>query len=44
MWFRSTEFGDDKDRVLIRGTGAPTYFATDCAYLLRQVRAGVRPR
>jgi arginyl-tRNA synthetase len=33
VWFRSTAFGDDKDRVLIRGTGAPTYFAKDVAYL-----------
>ncbi|MDP9341982.1 MAG: arginine--tRNA ligase [Actinomycetota bacterium] len=33
VWFRSTEFGDDKDRVLIRSNGAPTYFAKDVAYL-----------
>jgi arginyl-tRNA synthetase len=33
VWFRSTAFGDDKDRVLIRSTGAPTYFAKDVAYL-----------
>jgi arginyl-tRNA synthetase len=33
VWFRSTAFGDDKDRVLVRGTGAPTYFAKDVAYL-----------
>jgi arginyl-tRNA synthetase len=39
-WLRTTEFGDDKDRVLIRGTGAPTYFLADCAYYYdkRQVR------
>src|SRR5207237_8832365 len=34
VWFRSTTFGDDKDRVLIRSNGEPTYFAADCAYLL----------
>jgi len=31
-WLRTTEFGDDKDRVLIRSGGAPTYFAADIAY------------
>ncbi len=31
-WFRSTELGDDKDRVVIRDTGEPTYFASDIAY------------
>jgi arginyl-tRNA synthetase len=33
VWFRSTAFGDDKDRVLIRSNGEPTYFAKDVAYL-----------
>src|SRR6266571_1319232 len=33
VWFRSTEFGDDKDRVLIRSNGEPTYFGKDVAYL-----------
>ena len=32
LWFRSTEFGDDKDRVLIKADGAYTYFASDVAY------------
>lgn len=32
LWFRATKFGDDKDRVLIRSSGEPTYFALDCAY------------
>ncbi len=32
LWLRTTEFGDDKDRVLQRSTGAPTYFAADVAY------------
>ena len=34
-WFRSTTFGDDKDRVLIRSNGQPTYFAADIGYLPR---------
>ncbi len=32
VWFRSTDFGDDKDRVLFRSNGVPTYFASDVAY------------
>ena len=32
LWFRSTRFGDDKDRVLRRGNGEVTYFAVDIAY------------
>jgi arginyl-tRNA synthetase len=32
LWLRTTAFGDDKDRVLKRQTGAPTYFAADVAY------------
>jgi arginyl-tRNA synthetase len=32
LWFRSTEFGDDKDRVLRRSNGELTYFAVDVAY------------
>ncbi|MGZ5212744.1 MAG: arginine--tRNA ligase [Actinomycetota bacterium] len=39
-WFRSTGFGDDKDRVLIRSTGAHTYFAADCAYLIDKFSRG----
>ena len=31
-WFKSSEFGDDKDRVLIRADGRQTYFASDVAY------------
>ena len=34
VWLRTTDFGDDKDRVLIRTDGAPTYFAADAAYYL----------
>lgn len=32
LWLRSTTFGDDKDRVLVRASGAPTYIAGDAAY------------
>ena len=32
LWFRSTEMGDDKDRVLIKSDGSLTYFASDVAY------------
>jgi arginyl-tRNA synthetase len=32
LWLRSTEYGDDKDRVLVRSTGEHTYFASDIAY------------
>jgi arginyl-tRNA synthetase len=32
IWLRTTRFGDDKDRVLLRSTGEPTYFAADIAY------------
>jgi arginyl-tRNA synthetase len=36
LWLRTTDFGDDKDRVLIRGDGRPTYFAADAAYYLNK--------
>ncbi len=32
LWFTSTTLGEDKDNVLVRGTGEPTYFASDIAY------------
>ena len=32
VWFASTRLGDEEDKVLVRSTGAPTYFATDVAY------------
>lgn len=31
-WLRTTDFGDDKDRVLVKADGELTYFASDCAY------------
>ncbi|MDP9296310.1 MAG: arginine--tRNA ligase [Actinomycetota bacterium] len=40
VFFRSTAFGDDKDRVLIRTNGGPTYFAADCAYLVDKFDRG----
>ncbi len=41
LWLRSTRFGDDKDRVLCRSDGAPTYLAADLAYLLEKRERGV---
>lgn len=32
LWFKATDFGVDKDEVLVRNNGVPTYFATDIAY------------
>ena len=32
-WFRSTDYGDDKDRVIVRSNGQPTYFASDLGYV-----------
>jgi len=39
-WFRAAALGDDKDRVVIRESGAPTYFAADIAYHLDKVDRG----
>lgn len=39
-WFRSTEFGDEKDRVLVRANGQTTYFASDIAYHLNKYQRG----
>jgi arginyl-tRNA synthetase len=36
LWFRSTAFGDDKDRVVLRSNGEPTYFAADIGYLVEK--------
>ena len=33
MWLRTTSFGDDKDRVVVRSSGEPTYLAADIAYM-----------
>lgn len=40
LWFRTTDFGDDKDRVLIKADGAYTYFAVDIAYHRDKVQRG----
>ena len=40
LWFLSTNYGDDKDRVLVRGDGRPTYFGTDVAYHLDKLQRG----
>jgi arginyl-tRNA synthetase len=40
LWFRSTAFGDEKDRVLRRVNGAYTYFASDIAYHLNKLERG----
>ncbi|WP_027935823.1 arginine--tRNA ligase [Amycolatopsis sp. ATCC 39116] len=39
-WLRSTEFGDDKDRVVIKSDGAPAYIAGDIAYLHDKIGRG----
>jgi arginyl-tRNA synthetase len=40
LWFRSTDFGDEKDRVVVRENGLPTYFAPDIAYHLDKFDRG----
>lgn len=40
FWLRTTDFGDDKDRVLIKADGKPTYFAGDAAYYLSKKDRG----
>jgi len=40
VWFRSTTFGDDKDRVVIRSNGMHTYFAADIAYVVDKFSRG----
>ncbi len=40
VWFRSSDFGDSKDRVVARTGGQPTYFASDIAYHLNKFRRG----
>lgn len=40
LWFRSTTFGDEKDRVVCRENGAYTYFASDIAYHLNKIERG----
>ena len=40
IWFRSTAFGDDKDRPIVRSNGRHTYFGADCAYLVDKFDRG----
>jgi arginyl-tRNA synthetase len=40
LWFRSTAFGDDKDRVVLRSDGRPTYFAADIGYVTEKFSRG----
>ncbi|MEP6640218.1 MAG: arginine--tRNA ligase [Chloroflexota bacterium] len=40
LWFRSTAFGDDKDRVIVKSDGGRTYFAADIGYLIEKFSRG----
>jgi arginyl-tRNA synthetase len=40
IWFKSSELGDEKDRVVIRDNGQPTYFASDIAYHWNKLERG----
>ncbi len=40
LWFKSTEFGDEKDRVVVRDNGQGTYFASDIAYHMDKLERG----
>lgn len=40
LWFRSTAFGDEKDRVVVRENGQTTYFASDIAYHMDKLERG----
>jgi len=40
IWFKSSEFGDDKNRVLVKEDGQPTYFAADIAYHINKYNRG----
>jgi arginyl-tRNA synthetase len=41
VWLRTTSFGDDKDRVVVRSNGEPTYLAADIAYIQNKLDRGV---
>src|SRR5256885_15970462 len=43
IWLRTTDFGDDKDRVIVRSNGERTYFSADCAYYLNKRDRGLSP-
>ena len=40
LWFRSTDYGDEKDRVVVRDNGQTTYFASDIAYHMNKMERG----
>lgn len=40
LWFKSTEYGDEKDRVVVRDNGLKTYFASDIAYHFNKLERG----
>ncbi len=40
LWLKTTEFGDDKDRVLVKSDGSKTYFASDAGYILSKMERG----
>jgi arginyl-tRNA synthetase len=40
LWFKSTDFGDEKDRVVVRENGQTTYFASDIAYHMNKLERG----
>ncbi|MBP7811447.1 MAG: arginine--tRNA ligase [Candidatus Moranbacteria bacterium] len=40
VWLKTKEFGDDKDRVLVKSDGTRTYFASDCGYILFKMERG----
>ncbi len=42
VWFKSTAFGDDKDRVVVKSDGSKTYLAPDIAYHLEKFRRGFK--
>ena len=41
-WFRASSLGDEKDRVVVRENGVPTYFASDIAYHLNKIERGFK--
>ena len=40
LWFNTTQFGDEKDEVVVRSNGLPTYFAADIAYHRNKFQRG----
>lgn len=40
LWLRTTDLGDDKDRVLVKSDGSKTYFASECGYILSKIEQG----